>query len=59
MLAARLNLDVDALYPQMAIRMAFAALNTALERWATTDGRADPLDLTDRAFAMLAPALRP
>ena len=58
-LAARLNLDVDALYPQMATRMAFAALNTALERWATTDGRADPLDLTDRAFAMLAPALRP
>jgi AcrR family transcriptional regulator len=58
-LAARLNLDVDALYPQMATRMAFAALNTALERWATTDGQADPLDLTDRAFTMLAPALRP
>ncbi len=56
-LAQRLGQEPDALYPQMATRMAFAALDAALERWATTDGEADPLELTGRAFAMLAPAL--
>jgi AcrR family transcriptional regulator len=56
-LAARLNLPADALYPEMAARLAFVALNTALERWALTDGEADPVELTERAFEMLAPAL--
>ncbi|MCO8271175.1 TetR family transcriptional regulator [Actinoplanes sp. TRM 88003] len=56
-LAARLGQPPDALYPQMATRMAFAALDAALQRWAGTDGAADPLELTGRAFELLAPAL--
>ncbi|WP_250037967.1 TetR family transcriptional regulator [Paractinoplanes maris] len=57
-LAARLGLEAEAFYPEMATRLAFAALNTALERWAVSEGQVDPLELTEQAFAMLEPALR-
>ncbi|WP_250002690.1 TetR family transcriptional regulator [Actinoplanes sp. M2I2] len=56
-LAARLGLEPGALFPEVATRLAFVALNTALERWAHSDGRVDPMELTDQAFELLGPAL--
>jgi len=57
-LAQRLDLDpaVD-LSPGLAARMALAAFDTALQRWSGSDGAEDPAELTDRAFATIAPAL--
>jgi len=56
-LAERLGPDAGDLYPEIAARMALAAFDTAMERWARSDGAADPLLLTERAFALLEPAL--
>ncbi|MGC9495813.1 TetR family transcriptional regulator [Streptomyces sp. WG7] len=51
-----LSPDVD-LYPQLAAGMALTAFNTVLQRWSDSDSAEDPLELTDRAFALIAPAL--
>ncbi|MGK5681978.1 TetR family transcriptional regulator [Actinoplanes sp. URMC 104] len=56
-LAKRLGTAPRDLYPQLAARMAFAALDTALERWACTEGVADPQELVEQAFALMEPAL--
>ena len=48
--------DTD-LHPQPAAGMALTAFNTVLRRWSDSDGAEDPLELTDRAFAVSAPAL--
>lgn len=48
--------DTD-LHPQLAAGMALTAFNTVLRRWSDSDGAEDPLELTDRAFAVIAPAL--
>ncbi|RPK82118.1 transcriptional regulator BetI [Streptomyces sp. ADI98-10] len=45
------------LYPQLAAGMALAAFGTVLQRWSDSDGAEDPATLTDRAFAIIAPAL--
>ncbi|EST25464.1 hypothetical protein M877_22240 [Streptomyces niveus NCIMB 11891] len=45
------------LYPRLAAGMALTAFDTALQRWSESDGTQDPAALTDRAFAVLAPAL--
>ncbi|SBU98586.1 transcriptional regulator, TetR family [Streptomyces sp. Ncost-T6T-1] len=56
--ADRLELDPKAdLYPQLAAGMALAAFGTVLQQWSDSDGAEDPADLTDRAFAIIAPAL--
>lgn len=59
-LAARLgrNPHVD-LFPEMAAGMALNAFETAMRHWSASDGAADPHELTDRAFAVIAPALQP
>ena len=57
-LAARLGVPPDDLFPEMAVRMALAAFAAALERWAASEGSVDPQELVDRAFTMLEPALR-
>ncbi len=44
-------------FPDLATRMAATAFTAAMERWALSDGSADPHELTVRAFAMLEPAL--
>ncbi|MFF2327792.1 MULTISPECIES: TetR family transcriptional regulator [unclassified Streptomyces] len=57
-LAARSGLDpVTDLYPQLAVGMALTAFDTVLQRWSGSDGAEDPEELTDRAFAVIAPAL--
>lgn len=57
-LARRLGLAPDTdLYPQLAAGMALTAFNTVLQRWSDSDGAEDPAELTDRAFALIAPAL--
>ncbi len=56
-LAERLGRPTDDLYPELAARMALTAFDAAMERWASSDGAADPLDLTERAFTLLEPAL--
>ncbi|MFE4795700.1 TetR family transcriptional regulator [Streptomyces sp. NPDC056708] len=57
-LARRLGLDPDTdLYPQLAAGMALAAFDAVLQRWSGSDGAEDPAELTDRAFAVIAPAL--
>lgn len=57
-LALRLGLDPDtALYPQLAAGMALTAFDAVLQRWSGSDGTEDPAELTDRAFATIAPAL--
>ncbi|WIN00837.1 TetR family transcriptional regulator [Actinoplanes oblitus] len=57
-LAARLGRDpaVD-LFPEMAAGMALAAFEAAMHHWSASDGAADPHELTDRAFAVIEPAL--
>lgn len=45
------------LYAQLAAGMALAAFGTVLQRWSDSDGAEDPATLTDRAFAIIAPAL--
>ena len=56
-LARRLGRDEGDLFPDLAAGMALAAFDTVLERWAASDGAADPHELTARAFAVLGPAL--
>ncbi|MFF0726314.1 TetR family transcriptional regulator [Streptomyces sp. NPDC004134] len=57
-LARRLGLGAGTgLYPQLAAGMALGAFDTVLRRWSGSDGAEDPAELTDRAFATLAPAL--
>lgn len=57
-LAGRLGLDpATELYPQLAADMALAAFHAVVQRWADSDGTADAAELTDRAFAVIAPAL--
>ncbi|MBH1936932.1 TetR family transcriptional regulator [Streptomyces sp. AV19] len=57
-LAHRLGRDADAgLYPQLAAGMALTAFDVVLQRWSDSDGAQDPAGLTDRAFAVVAPAL--
>ncbi|MFH8617147.1 TetR family transcriptional regulator [Streptomyces sp. NPDC017979] len=57
-LARRLELDpADELYPQLAAGAALAAFHTVLQRWSDSGGAADAAALTDRAFAVIAPAL--
>ncbi|KES03347.1 TetR family transcriptional regulator [Streptomyces toyocaensis] len=56
--AQRLGLDPGTdLYPRLAAGMALTAFDTVLQRWSDSDGAEDPADLTDRAFATIAPAL--
>jgi AcrR family transcriptional regulator len=57
-LAGRLGLTADDLFPELAARMALVAFDTAMERWALSDGAVDPVELTERAFALLEPALK-
>ncbi len=56
-LAARLGLPADDLFADLAARLALAAFDAAMERWALSNGALDPLELTGRAFAQLEPAL--
>ncbi|MEV5321320.1 TetR family transcriptional regulator [Streptomyces sp. NPDC052687] len=56
--ARRLGMDPAVeLYPQLAAGMALTAFHTVLERWSDSDGAEDPAELTDRAFAVITPAL--
>lgn len=45
------------LYPQLAAGMALSAFNTVLRRWSDSAAAEDPVELTERAFAVIAPAL--
>ncbi|WP_370415473.1 TetR family transcriptional regulator [Streptomyces fradiae] len=57
-LARRRGLDPAAdLYPRLAAGTALVAFHTALQRWGDSDAADDPLDLLDRAFAVVRPAL--
>ncbi|MEV3991960.1 TetR family transcriptional regulator [Streptomyces sp. NPDC049837] len=57
-LARRLGLDpATDLYPRLAAGMALSAFDAVLHRWSDSDGAEDPAGLTDRAFAVIAPAL--
>ncbi|MGP3987152.1 TetR family transcriptional regulator [Streptomyces sp. 3N207] len=57
-LARRLDVDPEAeLYPRLAAGMALSAFDAVLHRWSGSDGAEDPAALTDRAFAVIAPAL--
>ncbi|MER7001130.1 TetR family transcriptional regulator [Streptomyces sp. NPDC000410] len=57
-LAGRLGLDPDTdLYPQLAAGIALTAFDTVLRRWSGSDGAEDPIELLDRAFDIIAPAL--
>jgi AcrR family transcriptional regulator len=57
-LAQRLGLDPETdLYPQLAAGMALTAFDAVLQRWSGSDGAEDPAELTDRTFAIIAPAL--
>ncbi|MGW1598284.1 acyl-CoA-like ligand-binding transcription factor [Streptomyces sp. NPDC002343] len=56
--AERLGLDAATeLYPRLAAGMALTAFHTVLQRWSESDGTEDPAALTDRCFAVIAPAL--
>ncbi|MEU2338129.1 TetR family transcriptional regulator [Streptomyces sp. NPDC006654] len=57
-MARRVGMDPAAeLYPQLAAGMALTAFHAVLQRWSDSDGAEDPAALTDRAFAVIAPAL--
>jgi hypothetical protein len=57
-LAARLGRDpATDLFPEMAAGMALAAFDAAMRHWSNSDGVTDPQALTDRAFAVISPAL--
>lgn len=57
-LARRLPPGPDAdLHARLAAGMTLTAFDTVLQRWCDSDGAEDPAALTDRAFALLAPAL--
>lgn len=56
--ARRLGLDAETdLYPRLAAGMAITAFDVVLRQWSTSDATQDAAALTDRAFALLAPAL--
>ncbi|MGW6274972.1 acyl-CoA-like ligand-binding transcription factor [Streptomyces sp. NPDC055060] len=56
--ARRLGRDAGVdLYPRLAAGMALSAFDAVLQRWSDSDGVEDPAALTDRAFAVIAPAL--
>ncbi|MEV0119278.1 TetR family transcriptional regulator [Streptomyces sp. NPDC050844] len=55
--AERLGLAPADLYPQLAAGVALTAFDTVLQRWSDSDGAEDAGALTDRAFAIVAPAL--
>jgi len=58
-LATRLDRDPAAdLFPEMAAGMALNAFEAAMRHWSISDGAADPHELTDRAFTVIAPALQ-
>ncbi|TXS21645.1 TetR family transcriptional regulator [Streptomyces sp. ms191] len=57
-LVGRTGLDGDGdLRPELAAGIALTAFDAVLRRWSTTDGAEDPVELIDRAFALVAPAL--
>ncbi|KUF16464.1 TetR family transcriptional regulator [Streptomyces silvensis] len=57
-LAHRLGLDAGTeLYPRLAAAMALDAFDAVLHRWSADGCAEDPAALTDRAFAVVAPAL--
>ncbi|MCD9195110.1 TetR family transcriptional regulator [Streptomyces albireticuli] len=57
-LADRLDLDPGTdFYPRLAAGMALNAFDAVLHRWSGGDRPEDPTGLTDRAFAVIAPAL--
>src|SRR5215467_2824661 len=59
-LAQRTGLDPHAdLRPALAAGVALTAFNTALRRWADSDGTQPLADLADQTFALVAPALDP
>lgn len=45
------------LYPRLAAGMALNAFDAVLHRWSASGGAEDPVDLIDRAFAVINPAL--
>ncbi|MFI6642994.1 TetR family transcriptional regulator [Streptomyces sp. NPDC050504] len=47
----------DDLWPRLAAGTALAAFDAVLNRWSENDGGEDPVELIDRAFAVIAPAL--
>ncbi|MFF0246444.1 hypothetical protein ACWEU6_20940 [Streptosporangium sandarakinum] len=52
------GLDVATeLCPHLAAGMALNAFHTVLQWWSDSDGTEDPAALTDRSFAVIAPAL--
>ncbi|MCX4669939.1 TetR family transcriptional regulator [Streptomyces sp. NBC_01381] len=55
--AERLGLAPADLYPQLAAGVALTAFDTVLQRWSDSDGAEDAGALTERAFAIIAPAL--
>ena len=58
-LAARLGSRPPTdLFPEMAAGMALSAFEAAMRHWSLSDGAVDPHELTDRAFAVIEPALR-
>ncbi|MFD7261077.1 TetR family transcriptional regulator [Streptomyces sp. NPDC059874] len=57
-LTTRMGSGVD-LYPRLAAGMALTAFDAVLHRWSDSGGAEDPAELTDRAFAVIAPALDP
>ncbi|BAL91196.1 putative TetR-family transcriptional regulator [Actinoplanes missouriensis 431] len=57
-IAARRGLDPEAgPYPSMAAGMALLALDAVLQQWQPGDDETRLAELTDRAFAVVAPAL--
>lgn len=57
-LAHRLGLDPgNDLYPELATGMVFNAFDAVLQRWSASGGAEDLAKLTDRAFAVISPAL--
>ncbi|MYY02726.1 MULTISPECIES: TetR family transcriptional regulator [unclassified Streptomyces] len=57
-LAERLGTDAGTdFYPRLAAGMALNAFDAVLHRWSAGDGVESPAGLTDRAFAVIAPAL--
>ncbi|MFE4592074.1 TetR family transcriptional regulator [Streptomyces laurentii] len=57
-LAGRQGLDPAAdPSPRLAAGTALVAFHTTLELWSDSDAERDPLDLLDRAFTVVAPAL--
>ncbi|MYW12490.1 TetR family transcriptional regulator, partial [Streptomyces sp. SID2563] len=57
-LAERLGRDAERdLYPRLAAGMALDAFDAVLHHWSADGSTETPAELTDRAFAVIAPAL--